>query len=115
MTMPHALKRSLEQVTTQEIVELMQESSDDRALAAMQNHEIVVPENPDHGLDISRGDTIVLEELVYPYEFTHQLLRTYNRTYFVGDFDKKMIFRKLLRSCRHWRIRPPSWLREVVK
>ena len=118
MTQPHAQKRYLEQVTRKELVELMQESKEDslfsKHLAEAEGLQIPV-EEPESGSDSSPDEVIMLEELVYPYDLTHSLLQRYHRTYFVAEFDMKLIFRKLYRSCRYWRIKAPAWLREVIR
>lgn len=51
------------------------------------------------------SDVMIIEELVYPYELTVDLLRQYRRfTSMNLDKDLNMMFRKLYRSARYWRI-----------
>ena len=73
-------------------------------------------ENPPE--DIINGSVEILEELVYPYEMTHQMLEQYENPAFVVDRldgSRQMIMMKLYRSCRYWRTPAPKWLvREVI-
>ena len=58
-------------------------------------------------------DTQIIEELVYPYTLTLQLLDQYSDPLFKRDelgetYPQVMI--KILRSCQYWRIAIPKWL-----
>lgn len=111
--MPQERKPYSEQLTQRDVIELMTGSDDGSNTNSSSLVQTETPESDDGS--ISSRDVMIVEELVYPVELTHQLLRDHQRTFFTSDYDKKIMFRKLLRSCRYWRIRPPVWLRDVSK
>lgn len=53
----------------------------------------------------NKSDVMIIEELVYPYEMTVDMLRQYRQFSSMNlDQDLTMMFRKLYRSARYWRV-----------
>ena len=50
-------------------------------------------------------DVMLIEELIYPYELTLDLIKQYRRfTTLNMDKNLSMMYRKLYRSARYWRL-----------
>ena len=107
--------------TKREIYELIQNEPESlHENEPTSNDEESSPRNTDGGLDSSEttlldnpSDIMIIEELVYPYEMTVDMLAQYRKFSSLNlDKDLTRIFRKLYRSARYWRIgaKQYAWL-----
>ena len=55
-------------------------------------------------------EDMLIEELVYPYEITEELCRSYEREVFNSAIPLKPLLIKLYRSVKYWRLKMPPWL-----
>ena len=103
--------------TRKEMVEWMQESEDE---IPSHKHETdrgeMLSEDTDSIMQtsISQDNLMVMEELVYPYELTLEMLKQYKGCMFNAEGTVLPIMRKLHRSCVFWRTEVPNWLNILI-